>query len=135
MTLVSDSSKNSLSVLVVEDNRHMLFLAERILRSQGCSVLTADNGQAALDICQQRRGDIDVVLLDLGLPGISGQDVLRQIISEDPQVKVIVTSGYLEPETFKESAGRIEFLHKPYTPDQVVDALKKLTGAAPPSSF
>ena len=120
-------STGSLSVLVVEDNQHMLFLAEKILRREGYLILTATDGRAALDIWRQRKGHIDVVLLDVGLPGISGQEVLHEITSEDPQVRFIVTSGYLEPETLGANAARIEFVHKPYTPDQIVDALKKLT--------
>jgi CheY-like chemotaxis protein len=114
-------------VLLTEDEPSMLFLLEKLFVRRGYQVLKATNGQEALDIYQQHKDDIAVILLDMGLPKISGRDVLHKIRSENPDVKVIVTSGYIEPEMKSEiEDARVKFLQKPYTPDSVFNALQSL---------
>ena len=121
-------------VLLAEDEPSMLFLLERLLVRRGYQILKATNGQEALDVYQRHKDEIAVVLLDLGLPKISGRDVLHKIRSENPDVKVIVTSGYVEPEMKLEIEGaNVKFLPKPYTPDGVFNALQSL-GETPRSS-
>ena len=120
-------SNSVATVLIVEDNPNMLFLAERIVRKRGYTVLKASNGQAALDLYQQHRSNIEVVMLDMSLPTISGRDVLYRITRENPAAKVIVTSGYLDQDALEIERGQIEYLHKPYTPDEVLNALDKLS--------
>jgi len=121
----------SASVLVVEDEAHMLLLLEKILIRRGYRVLKASNGQAALDMYQRHKGEIDAIMLDMGLPKISGRDVLRQIMSQNPDVNVVVTSGYIKPELKLEiSHRRIKFVRKPYTPDDVCNALQDLIESA-----
>jgi len=89
--------------------------------------LKATNGQTALDIYRQHKEEIDVVLLDIGLPRVSGRDVLLKIRSEKPDVKVIVTSGYIEPAIKSEiDHARVKFLHKPYAPDDLFKILQSL---------
>ena len=65
-------------------------------------------------------------MLDMSLPTISGRDVLYRITRENPAAKVIVTSGYLDQDALEIEHGQIEFLHKPYTPDEVFNALDNL---------
>ena len=73
---------------------------------------------------------IDVVMLDLDLPRISGSEVLAKILQENSNARVVVTSGYLEPELksalIREGVG--QFIHKPYMPDEVVAALEASEG-------
>ena len=68
------------------------------------------------------------MLLDIGLPKIAGRDVLRKIKNENPDVKVVIASGYLEPNVKSEidRAGVKYFLSKPYRPDEVVRTLQSL---------
>lgn len=119
-------------VLLAEDEASMLFLLEKLFLRRGYQILKATNGQAALDIYQQHKEEIDVVLLDMGLPKLSGRELLLKIRSENPDVKVIVTSGYIEPAIKSEidRARRIEFLQKPYTPDDLFKTLRSLTETA-----
>jgi CheY-like chemotaxis protein len=114
-------------VLLAEDEPSMLFLLEKLFVRRGYQVLKATDGREALDIYQRHKDDIGVILLDMGLPRISGRDVLHKIRSENPDVKVIVTSGYIEPEVKSEIEGaNVKFLPKPYTPDGVFNALQSL---------
>lgn len=119
------------TVLLAEDEASMLRLLEKLFLRRGYKILKATNGQAALDIYQQHKEEIDVVLLDIGLPKISGRDLLLKIRTENPDVRVIVTSGYIEPAMKSElDQARVEFLHKPYTPDDVFKTLRRLTETA-----
>jgi two-component system cell cycle sensor histidine kinase/response regulator CckA len=110
------------TVLLVEDEKNMLDLLEKILLRHGYQVLAATNGETALDICQRHKETIDAVLLDIGLPKLAGQDVLRKMKQEKPDVKIVIASGYLEPELKSEidRAGVKNFLQKPYLPNEVI---------------
>jgi two-component system cell cycle sensor histidine kinase/response regulator CckA len=106
----------------------MLNVLERILLQHGYKVLKATDGEKALEIYRCHYQAIDAVLLDIGLPKISGQDVLLEIKNENPDVKIIVASGYLEPELKAQvdRAGVNHFLHKPYMLDEVVKAVQSV---------
>jgi two-component system cell cycle sensor histidine kinase/response regulator CckA len=94
----------------------------------GYKVLKASDGEKALEIYRCHEQTIDAVLLDIGLPKIAGRDVLLQIKNENPDVKIIIASGYLEPELKAEvdQPGVNYFLHKPYMLDEVVKALQSV---------
>jgi CheY-like chemotaxis protein len=104
------------TVLVVEDERAMVQLLGTGLSQEGYGVLTARDGADAIDVYQRHRSDIDVILLDLGLPKVSGLDVIRTVRKLNEDVKIIVATGYLEPELKSEliAAGVNECIQKPY---------------------
>jgi CheY-like chemotaxis protein len=116
------------TILLVEDEKNMLDLLEKTLVRHGYQVLTAADGETALNIYRRSKKAIDVVLLDIGLPKLAGLDVLLKIRNENPDVKVVIASGYLEPKLESEidRAGVKYFLPKPYKPDEVVRTLKSL---------
>src|SRR5918997_2197902 len=114
------------TVLVVEDERLMRRLLERVLSSDDTSVLLAADGQEAIDIYRDHKREISVVLLDLGLPRVSGWDVFNSLKGENPDVRIVVASGYLEPEVKNKmhEAGVEYFIEKPYRLDQLVETLQ-----------
>jgi PAS domain S-box-containing protein len=116
------------TILLVEDEKNMLDLLEKTLMRHGYQVLAAADGETALDIYRRSKEAIDVVLLDIGLPKVAGEDVLLKIKNENPDVKVVIASGYLEPKLKSEidRAGVKHFLSKPYRPDEVVRTLQSL---------
>jgi CheY-like chemotaxis protein len=116
------------TILLVEDEKSMLNLLEKILVRHGYRLLAAADGETALNIYRRNRETIDVVLLDIDLPKVAGRDVLLKIKNENPDVKVVIASGYLEPELKSEidRAGVKYFLPKPYRPDEVVRTLQSL---------
>jgi two-component system, cell cycle sensor histidine kinase and response regulator CckA len=113
------------TVLVVEDEQLMRRLLERILSSQDTLVLLAADGQEALDIYRDHRGEINVVLLDLGLPKISGWEVFNYLKQQNPDLCIVVASGYMEPDVKSRmhDAGVEHFIEKPYRLDQLVQTL------------
>jgi CheY-like chemotaxis protein len=119
-------SRRTPTVLIVEDEESMLYLVEKMLVNRGYKVLKASDGEQAVRIYQRHKESIDVVFLNMGLPKLSGRDVLFKIKQEKQGAKVVVTSGYFEEE-FKsefEQAGIKHFLQKPYMLDHVVQTLQ-----------
>jgi DNA-binding NarL/FixJ family response regulator len=79
------------------------------------------------------KADIDLVLLDIGLPKVAGWDVLTRIKEENPHANVLVASGYIEPE-FKTricAAGVNGFIDKPYLPDEVIQTVRSIISGGP----
>lgn len=123
--IIATGSKGRRTVLVVEDERLMLQLLQRILSSSGYDVLTAADGEEAINVYRRHKLGIDMVLLDLGLPKISGVEVFAMMKEANPAVCVVVSSGYLERETKNKmhEAGVIQFVDKPYMIDKVLETL------------
>jgi CheY-like chemotaxis protein len=114
-------------VLVVDDEPLVRDVAEQILRHLGYAVVLAASGEEALRLFALRRADIDVVLLDLVLPGIDGREVLRQLRLADRSVPVLMTSGF-GLETLAEelrSAGLTGVVRKPYEIEQLAACLAR----------
>jgi PAS domain S-box-containing protein len=124
----TEQSNGRGTILVVEDENNMLHLLEKVLLKHGYQVLLASDGQMALDIYKRRKAEIDAVLLDIGLPKRAGRDVLFKMKEENPAIKVVVTSGYLDPglKSYIKEAGIHHFISKPYGPADVVQTLQSL---------
>jgi CheY-like chemotaxis protein len=116
------------TILVVEDEANMLRLLEGVLSKRGYQVLTAADGEEAIEVHRSHKDAIDIILLDLGLPKISGQDVLVKLKTENPDVKIVIATGYLEPDLSSEieRAGVKHFIHKPYVLDDVVKIVQSV---------
>ena len=123
-------SNSSPTVLVVEDEEAMLYALEKMLVNRGYKVLRAADGEMAVRIYQRHKESIDVVLLDMGLPKLSGRDVLFKIKQEKHDAKVVIASGYFEESLRSEidRAGVKKFVHKPYMPDELVQTIQSLIG-------
>jgi len=85
------------TILVVEDEQLMLRLLEKFLSQQGYQVLVASDGEEAVEVYRLHKLEIDVVLLDVGLPKLTGWDVLLKMKEENPDVRVVIATGYLAP--------------------------------------
>ena len=123
----ADDPKRSI-VLVIDDEEDIRDVTSMLLARKGFKVLTAANGQAGLDLFNRHADQIGVVLLDVIMPGISGEQVSRDILARRPDVRIILSSGYSEETTRQEcdSKHNVEFLQKPYTADTL---LNKITTA------
>jgi PAS domain S-box-containing protein len=110
------------TVLVVEDEERMMRLLRDLLQQSGYRVLTAMDGEKAIDLFRASNGKIDMVLLDLNLPKANGAEVVRALLRERPGVHIVVASGYLEPDVKQEllEIGVKEYIQKPYVMDEIV---------------
>src|SRR4030042_1574437 len=109
------------NILVIDDEQIMREGCSRILSKDGWAVITAENGKQGLDEIQTRLEDIDVILLDLMMPGMSGMEVLDQVRGINPTLLVIVITGYATVESAVEAMkkGAYDFIPKPFTPNTI----------------
>ncbi len=113
------STPDPVTVLVVDDERGIRDGSARIINRMGCHALTAQNGEDGLDILG--RSDVSIVLLDLKMPGIDGMEVLKRIQTINPDILVIIITGFATIETAIEAMkrGAYDFIPKPFEPDQL----------------
>jgi two-component system phosphate regulon sensor histidine kinase PhoR len=112
---------DQVTILVIDDEQTMREGCSRILSKKGWSVLIAENGEKGLSQIQTHHAKIDAILLDLMMPGLSGMDVLEQTRQLDPDLPIIVITGYATVESAVEAMkkGAYDFIPKPFTPDQL----------------
>jgi len=102
-------------VLVVDDEEIVRRIARTALERAGYTVLLAGDGQEAVEIFRREAGEIRLVALDMTMPGMSGEEALRQLREIRRDVPVMVSSGYTEAEVLQRFGDSIDgFLHKPY---------------------
>jgi two-component system cell cycle sensor histidine kinase/response regulator CckA len=114
-------------VLVVDDEDMVRDLARVVLERHGLRVLVAADGDEALAQYGAHRDEIDLVLLDYSLPGVTGLQVFEELRKIDPEVSVVFASGYaLEGNASPLlAAGAQAFIAKPYRPDELIEAVRK----------
>ncbi len=112
------------TILVVDDERNIRRMFDMVLRSAGYEVTAVDSGEAALTWCEKAQAD--VVLLDIGLPGIDGLEVLQQLRQRDPEQIVIMISGHGTISTAVEATrqGACDFLEKPISKERMLVAVE-----------
>ena len=115
-------------VLVVDDEPALRAITARILSGQGYRVREASSGEEALAIFGERAGEIDVVIMDLGMPGMGGERCLAKLRQIDPQAKIMVSSGYMHYETGDQlqKLGAAAFLPKPVRKQDLLAKLSQL---------
>jgi PAS domain S-box-containing protein len=104
-------------LLVVEDADSLRELIGTILTSLGYTVLSAADGHEALEIAQEHRGEVDLVISDVVMPKMSGTDLADRLLEDEPDLRILLISGY--PNARAISAGhtdsRFSFLQKPFS--------------------
>jgi len=108
-------------VMVVDDEEHIREVATIMLEDLGFEVMTAVNGEEAVELYQQYGDGIGVILLDMTMPKMDGSECFRVLRSIAPHVQVILSSGYSEEDVTSRFAGKgvAGFLQKPYSPEQL----------------
>jgi len=115
------------TVLVVDDEEVVRRAARHALERYGYQVLMANDGREAIEI-YQREPEITLVLLDLTMPVMSGEETLRQLQTMNSEVRVLLTSGYNEVEAVQRFAGKgfAGFIQKPYTAASLAERVKEV---------
>ncbi|MBF0531021.1 MAG: response regulator [Deltaproteobacteria bacterium] len=103
-------------ILLVDDEASIRDFASKALQHFGYTVITADCGEKALNSFIAQRDKIDLVILDIGMPGMGGHRCLCEILQIDQTAKIIIASGYAVDGQVKKSleAGAAEYVGKPY---------------------
>ena len=117
-------------ILVVDDEPNMRRSLADILREEGYEVITAKDGYEAVEFCT--KGQYDVVLMDVRMPGIDGVEAFRRIRNQNTTSRVILMSAYGLDELKKHALdeGAIAFLDKPLDIDKVIGLIEQATETA-----
>jgi CheY-like chemotaxis protein len=113
-------------ILVVDDEESVCDLVTVALDRMGYHVHAARGGAEAIKIMAERGSEVDLILLDMSMPGMSGQETLERLRAVRPDVRVVVSSGYSESETLRAFGGsRLSgFVQKPYTVHQLEEQIR-----------
>ena len=126
----SDPFAGSATVLLVDDDEAVRTVAAMMLEEQGLEVIMAADGAEGVERFRSHAEEIRVVILDLTMPGLSGEEAFREIRRIRPDVPVILTSGYNENDVTTRFAGKgvAGFIQKPFRTAELMEVLAKALG-------
>ncbi len=115
-------------ILLVEDEAPVRLFASRALKNKGYDVLVAEHAEDALRQFAEHANSIDMIISDVMMPGISGPEMVQQLLAKNPDISVIFISGYGEDEFIKTFGDTrdFEFLPKPFTLNQLASKVKDI---------
>ncbi|MBA4369542.1 MAG: hypothetical protein C0403_18095 [Desulfobacterium sp.] len=116
------------TILTVDDEDGVIRILKRILNHLGYNTIPANSGEKALEIYKEKQEEIDLVILDLGMPGMGGHQCLAKLIELDPDVKVIIASGYSAEGLIKDTLkqGALGYVVKPFTRDEISKMIREV---------
>lgn len=116
------------TVLIVDDEKMVVNVAQEMLKGIGYSTLTASSGEEALDIYQKEQGKIDIVILDMIMPGLGGEGTFGRLKEMNPDVVVLLSSGYsLDGNASKIlNCGCNGFIQKPYNIKEISTKIREI---------
>ena len=115
-------------ILLVDDEKGILETVQDTLSTYGYRIVTAQSGEQALEVYQQQKDEIDLVILDLIMPGCGGKKCLQSLLEINQNIKVLMTSGHSGTEQTDDLilAGAAGFIHKPYRPEDLLFTIREI---------
>lgn len=116
------------TILLVDDEEWVRDLGARVLKDAGYRVILAENGRDAVQTYQQKHNSIDLILLDLIMPGMGGEECLRKLLEIDPEASVIIASGFTsegETKRFLDAHARA-LIGKPYRISEMLETIRNV---------
>jgi PAS domain S-box-containing protein len=115
------------TILVVDDEESVRSVARHSLEERGYEVLTASDGESAVELFEERVGSIDAVLLDVVMPRMSGEETLDALKRLKADVRVVLTSGHGERDVASrfDRRGLAGFMQKPFRPEELVHRIEE----------
>lgn len=113
------------TVLLIDDEEMLRLAVAKMLRRKGFSVMETGDGREGIELFQTRWREIDVVLLDVTLPGISGREVLEELRRVQPEARIILTTAYGRDRAVAAMGGdpSLQYLRKPYRIGELIETL------------
>ena len=126
--LSAGDAQGTETILVVDDEQSVLHMTRRVLELSGYTVLAAQNDQEVLRFWEERREDIDMLLTDVVMPGMSGKDLGTLLTADRPDLRVLLMSAYTDEAILNlaDGGGQFAFLQKPFTPDVLLQEVRKV---------
>ena len=128
-----DIPRGDETVLFVDDEDFIRDLGRELLSDYGYTVLTAPDGESAIKLYEEKSDEIDLIILDLIMPGLGGWNCLKQLIDTDPSVKVVISSGYSVQGQAKEALemGAKAYVSKPFDLKQIPLTVRRVLDGEP----
>jgi len=119
--------------MVIDDDPGLLGFTSKYLSRLGYVVAAYRSSDEAWKQFNAPAADYALVVIDLSLPGLSGVELSRMMLSANPEVRLVLTSGYpFDTEKLLEPGpDRMAFLHKPFTPAMLAETVDRLIGTGP----
>jgi PAS domain S-box-containing protein len=119
------------TVLLVEDDAMVRRMARMILELHGYRVLEAEHADAALQIFQEHKDEIDLMLTDVIMPGMSGRVLAERLAELSPELPVIYMSGYTDDAIVRHGllSDELDFIQKPFSPDGLAQKIRTVLDA------
>ena len=126
--VADEVSKGTETVLIVDDEHRVLDVGKNMLESMGYKVLSAKDGKQAVEACQKNRDEIDLVILDMVMPGMSGGESYDRIKAIGPGIKVLLASGYSINGEASEilKRGCDGFIQKPFNINELSEKIREI---------
>lgn len=123
------------TILLVDDQETVWDFLIEALQKLGYSVLLAENGLDAVEICKANPGEIDLVLLDMIMPKLGGHGAFYQIRAVDPNIKILLSSGFVAQEAVDDllANGAAGFLPKPHRIKTLAEELRRILDGNKPA--
>ena len=112
-------------VLVIDDEASVRQVVADTLRQAGVAVRTAASGEEGIALFRRERQKLDAVLVDLTMPGLGGAETLLELRRIDPNIAVILTSGYHEEEARSAVYASVPFIRKPFDQARLLEVLRR----------
>jgi two-component system cell cycle sensor histidine kinase/response regulator CckA len=119
----SKESDLKATILLVDDESMIRGLGQVVLDRAGFHVLTADDGVEAVEVFSKEHDRIDLVILDVTMPRMSGRDAFGHLLEIDPSARILFSTGYSD-EHIAELEGAVGLLSKPYRPHELLTAVQ-----------
>jgi nitrogen-specific signal transduction histidine kinase/ActR/RegA family two-component response regulator len=126
---VSSSPSGTETILLVEDEPQVRAMESCILADQGYAILQAANGEEALQVCQANQDqDIQLLITDMVMPRMSGDELITELSSRRPEIKFLVVSGYAENTLERSVVARsdVHFMQKPFKPMELAETVRDI---------
>ena len=121
-------SSGSERVLVVEDDHALRKLVRNVLEKYGYQVLEAPNGEAALKVVAKNERPIHLLVTDVVMPGMGGRELAERLQSQQPDIKVLFMSGYMDQTISYQDllAAELNFIEKPFSPQKLANKVREI---------
>ena len=116
------------TILIVEDEASLLRLTTRVLQAAGYRVLSARNGEVAQKVLKEHDGPVHLMLSDVVMPGLSGNDLAERMAEMRPEMRILFTSGYNDDIVVQHGVSNASayFLSKPFSTDVLLGKIREV---------
>ena len=113
-------------ILVIDDDEWIRRLLQDLFQESGFTVMQAEDGESACVLFSRHAEEIDLVTLDLDMPGIDGVETFHRLREIQPEIKVVILSGSPRYQGF--NPPQVPRVNKPFSADRLMDCVRGLVG-------